>query len=344
MSGRSFGGRVPSRLLVMLSVCLLGGGAALAEETADPAAIEFFEKRVRPILVQHCYECHSTEDVNGGLLLDSRDGVRKGGDTGPALIPGKPDESLLIEAVRYRNRELQMPPQNRLSDEEIAALEKWVAMGAPDPREVVAGAAGPAPTGMSIDDGKQFWSFQPVADPEVPEVAGTDWVRTPIDAFLLSRLQEQGLEPAPFADKRTLIRRVTFNLTGLPPSPAEVKAFLDDASPDAFEKVVNRLLESPHYGVRWGRHWLDVARYADSNGLDENLAFGNAWRYRDYVVEAFNSDKPFDRFLIEQVAGDLLPDASRESKIATGFLVLGAKVLAEPDREKLMMDTIDEQL
>lgn len=340
------GATQPVAILLLAGLWLMSATpvATAADEAADPAAIEFFEKRVRPILVQHCYECHSTEDVNGGLLLDSRDGVRNGGDTGPVLIPGKPDESLLIEAVRYQNRDLQMPPQNRLSDEEIAALEKWVEMGAPDPREAVAGTAAPGPTGMSIEDGRKFWSFRPVSDPEVPDVTASDWVRTPIDAFLLARLEEQGLKPAPPADKRTLIRRVTFDLTGLPPTPEEVQAFLADDSPEAFDKVVERLLQSPHYGVRWGRHWLDVARYADSNGLDENLAFGNAWRYRDYVVNAFNSDKPFDQFLMEQIAGDLLPDANRETKTATGFLVLGAKVLAEPDREKLAMDTIDEQL
>ena len=202
----------------------------------------------------------------------------------------------------------------------------------------------PAPVGMSIAEGREFWSFKPVANPPVPEVRNPSWVRTPIDAFVLAKLEASGLQPAPAADKRTLIRRVTFDLVGLPPTPAEVETFLADESPDAFQKVVDRLLESPGYGIRWGRHWLDVARYADSNGLDENLAFGNAWRYRDYVVDAFNHDKPFDQFLIEQIAGDLVPGANRETKTATGFLVLGAKVLAEPDREKLEMDTIDEQL
>jgi hypothetical protein len=201
-----------------------------------------------------------------------------------------------------------------------------------------------APVGMTIEEGREFWSFKPVANPPVPEVRNLSWVRTPIDAFVLAKLEANGLQPAPAADKRTLIRRVTFDMTGLPPAPHEVEAFLADDSPDAFQKVVDRLLESPAYGVRWGRHWLDVARYADSNGLDENLAFGNAWRYRDYVVDAFNYDKPFDQFLIEQIAGDLVPGANLETKTATGFLVLGAKVLAEPDREKLEMDTIDEQL
>ncbi len=310
----------------------------------DAAATEFFEKSVRPLLVKHCYECHAAGEANGGLTLDSRDGVLRGGDSGPAVVPGNPEKSLLIEAVRYQNPDVQMPPQNRLAAADVAVLERWVSIGAPDPRVASAEATAPAPVGMSLEEGRNFWSFRPVVKPQVPHVTNSSWVQTPIDAFVLARLEAEGMEPAPRADKRTLIRRVTFNLTGLPPSPEEVDAFLSDHSPDAFLKVVERLLESPHYGVRWGRHWLDVARYADSNGLDENLAFGNAWRYRDYVVEAFNQDKPFDQFLIEQIAGDLLPGADQASKTATGFLVLGAKVLAEPDREKLEMDTIDEQL
>lgn len=307
------------------------------------AHLEFFEKQVRPLLIQHCYECHSAGEVDGGLNLGSKAGVERGGDSGALVVPGKPDSSLLIEAVRYRNLDLQMPPKGRMSDEEIAILEKWVRLGVPDPRTQTQPEA-VHPTGMSIDEGRDFWSFRPVADPEVPVVENSQWVQTPVDAFVLAKLEEHGVQPAPRADKRTLLRRVTFDLIGLPPTPREIADFLADDSSDAFEKVVERLLESPHYGIRWGRHWLDVARYADSNGLDENLAFGNAWRYRDYVVDAFNSDKPFDRFLIEQLAGDLVPGSNHETKTATGFLVLGAKVLAEPDKEKLFMDTIDEQL
>ncbi|MEQ8787190.1 MAG: PSD1 and planctomycete cytochrome C domain-containing protein [Pirellulaceae bacterium] len=336
--------------VTMLTVAALWlASAADAEQPmgddAKPAAesLEFFEKSVRPLLVKHCYECHSTDEVNGGLTLDSRAGVLKGGDSGPAIVAGDPDNSLLIEAVRYKNSDLQMPPQNALSATEIAALEKWVTMGAPDPRVATAAAAKPR-MGMSIEEGRRFWSLQPVADPPIPPVNNSDWARTPIDAFVLAKLEAAGLQPAPPADKRTLLRRVTYDLTGLPPTPEEVQAFLDDDSPEAWGAVVERLLNSPHYGVRWGRHWLDVARYADSNGLDENLAYGNAWRYRDYVVDAFNNDKPFDRFLIEQLAGDLLPQADRETRTATGFLSLGAKVLAEPDKEKLLMDIIDEQL
>ncbi|MEM1294056.1 MAG: PSD1 and planctomycete cytochrome C domain-containing protein [Verrucomicrobiota bacterium] len=312
--------------------------------SVDPSLLEFFEKEVRPILVERCYECHSAAgQTKGGLRLDSRLGVATGGDTGPSIIPGRPGESLLIEAIRYQNRDLQMPPKNALPDLEIAILEKWVALGAPDPRESdeVITESG---MGMSIEEGREFWSFKPVAKPTVPRIENAEWVATPIDAFILEKLREQAIEPAPPADKRTLIRRITFDLVGLPPTPEEVDAFLADHSPKAVLTLVERLLESPQYGVRWGRHWLDVARYADSNGLDENLAFGQAWRYRDYVIDSFNRDKPFDQFLVEQVAGDLLPDANRETKVATGFLALGAKVLAEPDRAKLDMDIIDEQL
>ena len=316
---------------------------AVATQESFTAETEDFEKSVRPLLVTHCYECHSGAEANGGLLLDSRDGVLKGGDSGAAIISGDPEKSLLVLAVRYSNPDLQMPPKNRLTAAEVQTLEKWIANGAPDPR--LANTDGtPKPVGMSIDEGREFWSFRPIAKPEVPEVDNPNWVQTPIDAFMLAKLEATGLRAALPADKRTLIRRLTYDLIGVPPTPQEVHAFLTDDSPGAYSKIVERLLSSPAYGIRWGRHWLDVVRYADSNGLDENLAYGNAWRFRDYVVEAFNRDKAFDRFLVEQLAGDLIDDADQESKTATGFLMLGAKVLAEPDRDKLEMDTIDEQL
>lgn len=301
---------------------------------------DFFEKQVRPVLVNRCYECHSAEKkIKGGLALDTREATLKGGDTGPALIAGDPEKSLLIEAVRYTNHDLQMPPKKRLSDSEIAVLEEWVKMGAPDPRTgAVASAKGPRV--IDINEGRKFWSFTPLARVEIPAVPDAT---SPIDAFILAKLKENGLTSAPPADKRTLLRRATFDLTGLPPTSQEVEVFLADASPQAFDRVIDRLLASPHYGERWGRHWLDVARYADSNGMDENIAFGNAWRYRDYVVRSFNDDKPFDQFLIEQIAGDLLP-RSEDAITATGFLSLGARVLAEPDMQKLEMDIIDEQI
>lgn len=307
----------------------------------SPEQLDFFEKQVRPVLVEHCYECHS-ERADGGLKIDSREGLLRGGDSGAALIPGNSDTSLLIEAVRYQNLDFQMPPQGKLGLAQIAALEKWVAMGAPDPREETIAAR--LPVGMSTAEGRGFWSFQPVSNPVVPDVGGHAFVKNPIDAFILKRLLDQGLQPAPPADPRTLIRRLYMNLTGVPPTPEQVDNYLSNAVPRSTQALIDQLLHSPSYGERWGRHWLDVARYADSNGLDENLAFGNAWRYRDYVINAFNADRPFNRFLIEQLAGDLLPDVTEETKVATGFLVLGAKVLAEPDREKLTMDTIDEQI
>jgi hypothetical protein len=309
--------------------------------------LAFFEKEVRPVLIQYCYGCHSAEaKIKGGLRLDTREGLIRGGDSGSAIIAGDSEASLLIEAVNYKNRDLQMPPKNPLPPAAVAALKQWIESGAADPRgETVDDVSSEVQAkGMSVDDGRKFWSFRPVIDPPVPDVRDRRRIRNPIDAFVFSRLEDQGLAPAPQADKVTLIRRVTQNLIGLPPSPEEIDAFLDDDSSDAWDTVVDRLLNSPHYGVRWGRHWLDVARYADSNGLDENLGYGQAWRYRDYVVDSFNADKPFDRFLIEQVAGDLLPDANRQTKTATGFLALGAKVLAEPDRQKLEMDIIDEQI
>ncbi len=326
-------------------------GAVLLPVATSPVAaaadgVEFFEKEIRPILAAHCYECHSSESGKhkGGLNVDHRDGLLKGGDSGPAIVPQHPDRSRLIEAVSYRNRDFQMPPKRPLTTAQVDALTKWIEMGAPDPREAGPGAAAKH-LEPSVEEGRDFWAFQPLASPAVPPSSGKDAkIANPIDAFHQARLATAGLRPAPPADKRDLIRRATYDLTGLPPTPGEVEEFLADDSPGAFRRAVDRLLRSPQYGIRWGRHWLDVARYADSNGRDENLAFGNAWRYRDYVVDAFNNDKPFNRFLVEQLAGDLLPDADRETFTATGFLQLGAKVLAESDKDKLLMDTIDEQI
>ncbi len=316
-------------LIALVSTAFLCSQAvcSLAEDHA-----EFFEKSVRPVLAEHCYECHAAEERSGGLWLDSREGWQAGGDSGDALVPGKPEASRLIEAIRYENLDLQMPPDGKLSARDVAALEKWVELGAPDPRRAT--NTGPTQnkpsTGMSIEEGREFWSFRPVANPQPPKVSHQAWVRNPIDAFVLARLEAEGLTPAKLADRRTMLRRVTFDLIGLPPTPAEVESFLADDSPDAFERVVERLLASPHYGERWGRHWLDVARYADSNGLDENLAFGNAWRYRDYVVQAFNTDKAYDEFVMEQIAGDLLPNADQEALTGTGFLALAPRCWRSP--------------
>ncbi len=327
------------------------GGPADGAEAPDPAVAgaEHFEKEVRPILVEHCLECHSGgggKKRRGGLALDSKAGWERGGDRGPAIVPGVLEESPLIEAIRYQDRDFAMPPKGKLSDGEIAALTRWVKEGAFDPR---GGGAVPASKTIDFPKGKDLWSFRPPDDPAVPEVADATWPTSDLDRFILARLEAKGLRPAPEADRRTLIRRVTFDLTGLPPTPVEVEAFVADEAPEAFARVVDRLLGSPRYGERWGRHWLDLARYADSNGLDENVAHGNAWRYRDYVIAAFNADKPYDRFLTEQIAGDLLPPAAppqddHDRLIATGFLALGPKVLAETDKVKMEMDIIDEQL
>ncbi|SIO61595.1 Planctomycete cytochrome C [Singulisphaera sp. GP187] len=341
-------GRIVAVSIALLAVAA-GSPGSVAAAAPGQDGNTFFEKNIRPILVERCYECHSKQSkkIRGGLSLDLKDGWVKGGDLGPSIEPGKPDTSLLIQAVRYDDEDLKMPPKGKLSEREVALLTEWVAMGAPDPRS--GDAPTPAKTQIDAESGRSFWAFRAPVDPPVPVVRNTAWPRTALDRFLLAALEEKGLQPAPAADKRTLIRRATFDLIGLPPTPAEIEAFLADESPDAFAQVVDRLLASPHYGERWGRHWLDVARYADSNGLDENVAYGNSWRYRDYVVQAFNQDKPFSQFLREQLAGDLLPAegdeaTTHERSIATGFLSLGPKVLAEVDGVKMEMDIVDEQV
>lgn len=319
----------------------------VASSRADDG-MAFFEREVRPVLVARCYECHAStsKKVRGGLTLDTREGWVRGGDQGPAVVAGDPGNSLLITAVSYTDDDMKMPPRGKLPDREIAALTRWVAMGAPDPRTAPA-ATGPVAK-PTVRADKDFWAFRPPADPPLPQVGHPGWVSTPVDRFILARLENEGIAPAPPADARTLIRRATFDLTGLPPTLEEVEAFVADRRPDAYERLIERLLASPRHGEKWGRHWLDVARYSDSNGLDENVAHGNAWRYRDYVVSAFNRDLPFDRFLREQLAGDLLgPDDApdRDARvIATGFLALGPKVLAEVDESKMEMDIVDEQI
>lgn len=322
---------------------------AAAKVPDDPKLTEFFEKQVRPLLAARCFECHGAEKQKAGLRIDSRDALLTGGDSGAAIVPGKPEDSLLVRAIGYTG-DVKMPPKSKLPAAEIAILTEWVRRGAAWPNAVPSSVPKVSESGpLFTPEQKAFWAFSPVGDPTPPPVRDAAWVRTPIDRFILAELEAKGLQPAPAADKRTLIRRATFDLTGLPPTPAEVDAFLADEAPDAFARVVDRLLASPRYGERWGRHWLDVARYGDSNGLDENLAFVNAFRYRDYVVSAFNSDKPYDRFVREQIAGDLLPDSGDlperfERLIATGFLALGPKMLAEDDPVKMQMDIIDEQV
>jgi hypothetical protein len=323
--------------LVTLALLCCGRGVA-GDRSSRPGEVQFFETRIRPLLARRCFSCHGPDKQRSDLRLDSGDAVRRGGASGePAVVPGRPDQGRLIRAVHRRDGTPPMPPDGRLTDRELADLARWVQTGAPYPDR-----AEPAPAAG------RHWAFDPPGDPPVPEVRDRSWPRTPIDRFILAELEAQGLRPAAPADRRTLIRRAAFDLTGLPPTPKEVEEFVNDPSPDAYDKVIDRLLASPAYGERWGRHWLDVARYADSNGLDENVAHGNAWRYRDYVVAAFNADKPYDQFLAEQVAGDLLPSndpaVRRQRLIATAFLALGPKVLAEPDEKKMELDIVDEQV
>ncbi len=307
-----------------------------------PSQIQFFENKIRPVLADHCYQCHSTqaEKVKGGLLLDTREGTLKGGETGPAVVPGDPEKSLLIKAVRYTDPDLQMPPKDKkLSAEQIADLETWVKAGAPDPRD--ASAAQKA----WRDSSREHWAWQPLTRPSVPEVKETAWPKTPVDNFILAKLEAKDLKPNPPADKRTLIRRTAFDLIGLPPTPAEVEDFLQDESPDAFAKVVDRLLASPHYGERWGRHWLDVARYSDTKGQvrrqREDPNYPYAWTYRDYVIKSFNEDKPYNVFIIEQLAADKLPATKRNptNLTALGFLTVGDRFMGMPN--DIINDRID---
>ncbi|MCA9248462.1 MAG: PSD1 domain-containing protein [Planctomycetales bacterium] len=318
---------------------------ARAASGDEAAGTEFFERKIRPLLAEHCYKCHGEQEQEGELRLDQlRDLLTPSSDR-HVIAPGKPASSLLITAVRYVDADLQMPPDGKLSDEQIADLTRWVEIGAPHPEATAA----PQPSaGAAQESAGDHWAFQPLQRPARPRVANSTWVQTPVDEYVLARLESAGLSPAAEAERRDWIRRATFDLTGLPPTPDDVAVFLADHSPEAYLHVVDRLLESPQYGERWGRHWLDVARYADSNGLDENVAHGNAWRYRDWVIAALNDDLPYDQFLQQQIAGDLLPASDPQQRnahlVATGFLTLGPKVLAEVDETKMEMDIIDEQI
>jgi hypothetical protein len=345
---------VKTRFLLPLLAATAGFAASGDAQTANGSSIpsdqlDFFEKKIRPVLADKCYKCHAedAEKIKGGLTLDTREGIRRGGDNGPAVVPGELKESLLIEAIRYGNKEFAMPPKKeggKLPDEVIKDFEKWVQMGAPDPRD------GPAKVVKKYDPekAKEWWSFQAPKKAAVPAVQNAAWPKTDIDRFLLAGLEAKGLKPVADADKLTLIRRVYFDLIGLPPKLDDIEAFVKDKSPDAFAKVVDRLLASPQFGERWGRHWLDVARYAESSGKESNISYPHAWRYRDYVIESFNNDKPYDQFIREQVAGDLLPakgDQQRaDQQIATGYLALGAKSQNEQNARQFAMDVADEQI
>ncbi|MEM7234563.1 MAG: PSD1 and planctomycete cytochrome C domain-containing protein, partial [Planctomycetota bacterium] len=311
---------------------------AVSGVCAEPAN-EFFEKQVVPLLKRRCFDCHSHESrkAKGGLVLDSRQGWQKGGSSGAAIVPGKPEKSLLIAAVRHEG-ELEMPPDEKLPAGEIAVLQKWIAMGAPDPRESKTRKVDPA----------KLWALRPIVRSTPPAVKNTAWPRDGLDAFLLERLEELGLLPASDADRYTLLRRVAFDLTGLPPTPEEIESFVSDESEHAYERVVDRLLESPGFGDHWARHWFDLSCYADLADIQGNVLIREAWRYRDWVIAAFNADKPLDRFIHEQIAGDLLPwrnvEQRREQIIATGYLAIGPWTLQNYIKGQLNADVVDHQI
>lgn len=343
----------------LIGVIAATSGLYAAATSPTPAMsssdLQFFENKIRPVLVDRCYKCHSrdADKVKGGLMLDTREAWLHGGNSGPAIVPGKPDDSLIIQAIRYKDEDLQMPPKgDKLTDQQIADITEWVRRGAPDPRSLVSKGSSSSYGGV----GRDHWSFQPIKKPAVPVVDNAAWCQNPIDNFVLAKLEANDMKPNEAADRRTLIRRVTFDLTGLPPSEKDIQAFVNDTSPDAYAKVVDRLLASPRYGEHWGRYWLDVARYADTKGdprKQEDYRYPNAWTYRDWVVAAFNADMPYNEFVFAQIAGDRLQDVvdkkakdkgqtppdTRWSLAAMGFLTLGNQF--DGRKDDIIADQID---
>ncbi len=332
-----------SAIAIALLLCAARGTSA-AEPDADGAA--FFEAQVRPLLVERCYRCHSAEGkkVKGGLRLDSRPGTLTGGDTGPALVPGDPERSLLITAVRYGDPDLQMPPKERLPAAEVATLTAWIARGAPDPRATAPALA--APAGADPAAAREHWAYRPLVRPALPAVRDQAWPQGPIDRFVLARLETARLAPAPPAARRTLIRRLAFDLTGLPPTAAEVDAFVSDHEPGALGRVVDRLLSDPAFGERWARHWLDLARFAESHGYEQDYDRPHAWPYRDFVIQALNRDLPYDTFVSWQLAGDELAPDDNQALAATGFLAAGVwpTQITKNEVEKARYDALDDML
>jgi mono/diheme cytochrome c family protein len=332
--------------MLALAACWLlvpGHSDAQAPDKKHSAAdVEYFEKTVRPVLAANCFECHGAEKTKGRLRLDSRDMMMHGGESGPAIIPGNAKGSLLVQAIQYKD-DPKMPPKGKLSDAEIAVLTTWIQQGAVWP-ETTASIRPPSAKGFEISaKDRDFWSFRPIAMPAVPKVKDTQWPKSPIDAFILTALETSGLHPAAAADRRTLLRRTTFDLTGLPPTPEEMDAFLQDESAGAFAKVVDRLLASPRYGERWARHWLDVARFAEDQAHTfQARKYPQGFRYRDWLIRAFNSDMPYDRFLTEQLAADLLEEPDRlENLPALGFAACGPVYYGDPKKLDQIDDRID---
>jgi cytochrome c553 len=334
-----------------LAAVVLCHGPTPARSAEPTQKIEFFEKKIRPLLVENCFRCHgAVQKPKGGLRLNSRETILQGGDTGPAIVSGQPGSSLLIKAVGYKDPDLRMPPRSKLADEQIADLAAWVQMGAPWP---TAEANQPTTGSKTFDlqERRKHWAFQPLKKTVPPAVKRTDWRRSPLDAFVLARLEANGLSPAGPADKRTLLRRATYDLTGLPPTPAEIDAFLADESPTAYAKVVERLLASPHYGERWGRHWLDLVRFAETAGHEFDFDLPAAYAYRDYIIRAFNGDLPYDQLVVEHMAGDLLTvprrhpvDRFNESIIGTGYYFLGEAKHSPVDIRGDAADRTDNQI
>ena len=334
-------------VLLLLTVALPSGAAEKADHV-------FFESRIRPVLVKHCYECHSAEagKAKGGLLVDSRNGLREGGDNGPSIVPKKPDQSLLLSAMSHLDPDLEMPPQQKkLSAGIINDFRRWIESGAPDPREPSKSAPKEQPP-VTIAEGRKFWAFQKPRLHALPKTTKPDWAKRDLDHFVLEKLEQSNLSPPPDADPAILLRRLHFDLAGLPPSHDAQLAFFKQVNvnglDEALAKEVDVLLGSKRYGERWARHWMDVARFGESSGKESNITYPHAWRWRDYAIEAFNEDLPFDRFITEQIAGDLLPyENDRERArllIATGFLASGSKGLNEMNKFQFLVDQLDEQI
>ena len=340
-------------LLFVIGFCLTGSLALPGDkvdlprkspksQSVAPQHVDFFEARIRPVLAEHCFTCHGPKKQQSGLRLDSREGLLRGADGGLVVVPGRPEESPLIEAIRH-DATIKMPPKSKLPAQAIIDMTTWVRMGVPWPENAsgraASGAGGPTTPVTAV--AKNHWAFQLIKDPPPPVVKDAAWPQTSVDRFILARLESKGLSPSPQASKRTLIRRATFDLTGLPPTPMEVKSFEADATPSSYERVIDRLLSSPHYGERWARYWLDVARYADTKGyiLFQDADYHWAYTYRDYVIDVFNHDLPYDRFLIEQIAADRLPlENGKRPLSALGFLTLGARFMGN------IHDVIDDRI
>ena len=340
-----------------MNIAAISGGTkpspekpAIIEAKSSADQVAFFEKKIRPVLAEKCYKCHAenSEKIKGGFVLDTREGIRRGGENGPGVVPGDLVKSLVIESLHYTNKDMQMPPEKsggKLPDSVIADFEQWVRMGAPDPRD---GKASVVKSDWDTEKAKNHWAYQPVKQAAVPAVKDGTWPRNDMDRFILAGLEAKGIKPVGDAQPQALLRRVCFDLTGLPPTPEQVDYFLTNHDPQAFEKIVDALLKSPRFGERWGRHWLDVARYAESTGKDVNCLLPHAWRFRDYVIESFNKDKPFNEFIREQIAGDLMQAKDSRDRalkqIATGFLAIGSRSLNERSPKQFALDTADEQI